>query len=360
MTRQFDVLIAGGGPAGAAAALALLRRGASVAIVEHREQVEDRMGECLHGVGREILRELGVADALLQSNARATHLHRASWGGRLEERAAISSRFGPDLHLDRRRFDALLLDAAAARGAAVLLPATLRGVAVAGGGVLALIATTEGRRELRARWVLDATGSTAAVVRRLGGVRRRVDRLVGFAAHHLPARIEPATLVEAADHGWWYSSPRPDGRMVALFLTDADAGAGCITQPDERRRWLDSAPLTRERIQSSRPGELRGYLAAPGISNWDTRLPLLPVGDAMLSFDPIAADGLCFALRSGIEAAQVCRGQGTRAAMAYRKGAAALFTNHLARRESIYAAERRHRPSPFWQRHRGGMAMRPD
>src|SRR5215470_15543481 len=56
--KDFDAVIVGGGPAGSAAALALLKRGARVAIVERKAVAEDRMGESLQGVGLEILREL--------------------------------------------------------------------------------------------------------------------------------------------------------------------------------------------------------------------------------------------------------------------------------------------------------------
>lgn len=353
--KDFDAVIVGGGPAGSAAALALLKRGARVAIVERKAVAEDRMGESLQGAGLEILRELGVLDAVKQMEMRPSYLHRASWGGGMEERSAIRSRFGPDLHLDRQQFDILLLDQAKARGAALFRPATLRGVDIVRGAVCVHVSNGQGLRELRAAWLLDATGSAASVLRRVGATRHRVDRLVGFAGHYELGQTEPSTLVEAADEGWWYSAPRPGGRMVTIFLTDADSPARHASQAAMWRRCLDSAPLTRARIRPSVPaGEIRSYVAAPGISRWDTRLPVLPVGDAALSFDPIAADGICFALRSGIEAAEVCCSRSHRVAAAYRQGAERLFSTHLARRESIYAAERRVRTSAFWQRDRSG------
>jgi flavin-dependent dehydrogenase len=286
---------------------------------------------------------------------RPSYLHRACWGGAVEERSAIRSRFGPDLHLDRREFDTVLLEQAKARGAILFRPASVRDMELARGAVSIHIANEDGMRELCAAWVLDASGSSASVLRRIGGVRHRVDRLAGFAGHYELGVTEPSTLVEAANDGWWYSAPRPGGRMVTMFLTDADSPGRHAGQTAIWGRCLESAPLTLARTRQSIPtGKMRSYVAAPGISRWNTRLPVLPVGDAALSFDPIAADGICFALRSGIEAAEVSYTRSSGAAAAYRDGIGKIFSGHLARREIIYAAERRRRSSHFWQRDRSG------
>jgi flavin-dependent dehydrogenase len=135
-------------------------------------------------------------------------------------------------------------------------------------------------------------------------------------------------------------------------VTDGESPARAARREEVWQRCLATAPLTRERLlglaATSAPV---AYLAAPGLLAWDVRKPLLPVGDALLSFDPISADGLCFALRSGLEAADALTGR--RGSLdAYRTGANAIFRAHLARRELVYASERTHRKSAFWQRAR--------
>jgi flavin-dependent dehydrogenase len=302
-------------------------------------------------VAGEALRELGVWEAFQRLEQSPSAIHRAAWGGRLEERSTVLPRYGPDLHLDRARFDALLADAAVARGAVLFRPARVQSCSIDRGA--RLIVQGEGAlKELAVRRVADATGRGAAVARKLGARRFDADRLIGVARSYLRGTRDPFTLVEAAEEGWWYTGPQPGGRLIALFVTDGDSPAHQARHGQVWARCLDTAPLTRERLRGAEAlGPPRGYLAAPGILDWDPHQPVLPVGDAALSFDPIAADGLCFALRSGLEAAAALLG--TRGSpLSYRDGIHGIFRQHLERRERIYKSER-HRPTTFWQRSRG-------
>jgi flavin-dependent dehydrogenase len=353
----FDVVVVGGGPAGSATALALLRQGARVAVVERREAAEDRLGESLHGAAAEALRELGVWEDFSLLEQRPSYLHRAAWGGSFEERCALRQRYGPDLHVDRARFDQLLLTIAGSRGAALLRPASVRRVERSAPGFRVTVAGGGNFHELVARRLIDATGRNATLARRLGATRSAVDRLVAVARSYRRGAREPTTLIEATDVGWWYSAPQPGGRLVAACFTDADLPTRHAYRDAVWSQCLEGAPLTRERLAGAAVlSPARSYLAAPALLAWDARLPLLPVGDAALCFDPIAAVGLCFALRSGIEAARAVL-SGSRAAAAYRARIQRVFAEHLARRELIYGRERAVRKTPFWLSTRGGAVL---
>ena len=224
---------------------------------------------------------------------------------------------------------------------------------IEGGALRLSVGAGQDAVELAAGRVIDATGRPAWLARQLGARRRSTDRLIGVARGFAGGSCEPFTLVEAADEGWWYSAPRPGGRLVALFLTDGDSPARAVRGDEVWARCLASAPLTRARLgRAGTAGAARAYLAGPAVLDWDPRQPFLPVGDAALSFDPVAADGLCFALRSGLEAAAVLLGR-RGSPRAYRDGVHQIFAQHLARRALIYQAERQVRPTPFWQRPRG-------
>jgi 2-polyprenyl-6-methoxyphenol hydroxylase-like FAD-dependent oxidoreductase len=61
--EMFDVLVIGGGPAGAAIALCLARQGCSVALLEATAYQSQRYGETLPPEINPVLRELGLLDA---------------------------------------------------------------------------------------------------------------------------------------------------------------------------------------------------------------------------------------------------------------------------------------------------------
>ncbi len=74
-------------------------------------------------------------------------------------------------------------------------------------------------------------------------------------------------------------------------------------------------------------------------------------GDAALSFDPIAGQGLFNALRSGMAAAEVVAGaiSGRAEACRYIDEMAQVAQIYAARRRTLYRAERRWAARSFWQ-----------
>src|ERR1051325_7227268 len=119
--KRVDVLIAGGGPAGAALAILLRRGGASVLVAERSAYDEARVGETVPGRITPLLAELGVREAFLaDAHAPATAMLSAWGGAEPIDRSGMFDPFGGGWHLDRRRFDAMLARAAEEAGAVVL------------------------------------------------------------------------------------------------------------------------------------------------------------------------------------------------------------------------------------------------
>src|SRR4051812_49869897 len=75
-----DVVVVGGGTAGAAVAVALRRQGLSVLVLDRGEERARRVGETLAGVGTLLLAELDLDHDFRAQGHREAYARRAIWG----------------------------------------------------------------------------------------------------------------------------------------------------------------------------------------------------------------------------------------------------------------------------------------
>ncbi|GAB6841595.1 flavin-dependent dehydrogenase [Methylorubrum rhodinum] len=362
MEPTADVAVVGAGPAGAAAAL-MLAPDHRVLLVDRLDAAAPpaaRIGESLPGAARRLLRDMGLWEAFLAEGHVPRHGADSLWGGPdLVSAESLRDLDGPGWHLDRARFDAWLRDRAVRRGAALVAPARLAGLARDGAG-WRLVLIRHGRElPVRARFVIEAGGRAAPVARALGLARARHDRLICRWLHGRAAGEAGRSFVAAEPDGWWYSAALPGGRRVLAFHTDADLAAA-------RETAGAAALLARARMQ---PG-LSAILAATGFApdgppsvcaahggrpatvagpGW------LAVGDAALACDPLSSQGLLNALYSALMAADAVRAALAGEADAseeYRRTigrVAHAYRDHLA---AWYDLEDRWPAHPFWARRR--------
>ncbi len=356
MARHVDVLVAGAGPAGAATGLRLARAGWSVMLVERSRFGEPRVGESLAPSVQPLLRELGVWDDFQGLGPLASWGTSSAWGSAdVDAHSHVMSPYGCGWHVDRRAVDGLLARSAAAAGVRLLLRAGVEQVRFAGPHWEAGLSSGE---QLTAGVVVDATGRTARIGRRLGARRLTFDRLVAVSrvVHGMPDDQRQHLLVETAEDGWWYSAPLPDGRTVVMLMTDADlCRSRGLADADAFDAALAGTARTRERLGVGRratPPQV--YPATSMRLQRDDSLPWLAVGDAALAVDPVSGSGVIRALRTAEAAAttvdRLLRGDAA-AVAGYERDRDAEFTAYLLERAGYYAAEARW-VTPFWQRRR--------
>jgi 2-polyprenyl-6-methoxyphenol hydroxylase-like FAD-dependent oxidoreductase len=116
-----EVLIIGGGPAGAAAAAQLASAGKHVVVVERSRYEQSRVGETLPPRTRVALERLGMVERMEGEGHLPSPALVSVWGNAVPHRNEfITSPYGHGWHIDRARFDRMLADECRARGASVL------------------------------------------------------------------------------------------------------------------------------------------------------------------------------------------------------------------------------------------------
>ncbi|HLJ86803.1 MAG TPA: NAD(P)/FAD-dependent oxidoreductase [Candidatus Angelobacter sp.] len=353
---MWDAIIAGAGPAGSVAAHVLARNGCRVLLADGVPHKKFKAGEALPGAALRILREL----QLPLSNERGLHTqiggNLSSWGS--EELIAadfLHDPDGPGWRLDRLQFDADLRTAALRSGAIFkevrVLDACRDGKAWS--------IKFDNDETATARWIVDASGRSAVLSRKLGATWKRDTQLtalytVGKAGDDI--RLN-RTIVEAVPEGWWYAALLPSGAAIAGFHTLQERAASLAACPTAWRQALNETRHVAGAFpnlifdSSLRALDASGGRLLPfGEDGW------IACGDAALSFDPIASQGIFSALYSGMMA-----GKTIHASLTGDTKALDLYTSRLEevrriyslRCLSMYRAEKRWPGSRFWRQVQG-------
>lgn len=363
MSLDYDVMVIGGGPAGAAACLTLAKyTRLKVGLVDAGHPATDfRVGETTSTALLPTLRYLGASEAFEADAHMPCQRLLAAWGSQsLSERHSVFSSWGTGWLLDRGRFDAMLLDLAAGLGAELHLGHRLADLQLDDAGWTVSLRVEGGTRSVRARYLIDASGRTGQVAGHLGMGHSIADRLAGYMAIFASDKpLDGQLCIETVADGWWYTSVLPGQRLLVAMMTDVD-----IAKAQGYHRletWADHLCGTHHIYPQIEGLQLdQGLLVRPAHSKrllQPTGRHWIAAGEANLSFDPISSMGIGYALTSGIHAARQCAAalQSPEATPddSYQRDGQRQFEEYLALRKRFYAAEQRWPASPFWKRRHG-------
>src|SRR5471030_3165068 len=181
-----DVVVIGGGPAGIATALALVRAGRQVAVIERTRYDCVRIGETLPPRARPLLAALGLPTQLQHDGHLDAPGIVTAWGDATPRcNDFIVNPYGNGWHLDRPRFDRMLATHARDAGTTIYEQAAVTACEPAGDGWRIGMQSAAGNTTIACRFVVDASGRRASPLKRRAGRRDVHDRLVGIAAFAL-------------------------------------------------------------------------------------------------------------------------------------------------------------------------------
>lgn len=354
----FDVAIVGGGPAGSATALSLRAHAPSLSIVliEASDFDACRIGETLPPPVRTILEHLQVWKDFCALGSREVFGTTSVWGQPVPfDNDFIFMPANTGWHVERASFDRMLAIAAQARGTNLLRRTSLSEFHWVDEQWRLKLSTGA---TFSARFLVDATGGKAAIARRLGARFENLDRLVGIARFFENDENDPRLLVEAFEHGWWYTAGLPGGKRIVSCVTDADLAHSLqLNKPEEWQRRLAAAPVVNSLLRECKPsGSIVVRSAASRRLEPAANEHWLAVGDAGSRFDPLSSQGIFKALRSGIFASYAIGDWLTRSddsgLRRYCHYVAKEFESYCETRAKYYSQEQRWPTSEFWLRRR--------
>lgn len=357
-----DVVVVGGGPAGAAVAAGLA--GSHRVLVVERGAAgrggaarRPRLGETLPGAAARLLRELGVWDAFHAQRHARCHARLSRWGGpQLLVEDGLRDLDGPGWSLDREAFDGLVLSAARSRGAVVMAGrAAVVGHGERGWSVRVSQGSGDLGRQVHARFLVDASGRGSRLLRPFGPAREVADRLVCVWTH-LPVRhtAQGTSYVESAPDGWWFTAPVPGGDRVVAFHTDPDVVDLSGLRAELPHRIASSCGMSEQVGDSRLDAGTRPRVCAAGASRLASVAgpDWLAVGDAAMAFDPLSSQGLFHALYTGVTSARAVEQALAGDAGAMTELARSVEPVWAAYRQTtrhLYGSELRWADRPFWR-----------
>lgn len=318
LTLLYDLIIVGGGPAGATAAIYAARHGLTTLLLDKSRFPRDKVcGDAIGDKAVDILHDLQLDKAV--ANLAGLRFSKVLLGSSNHDEAefdlsrAVKGKFVGGYMIRRQVFDAFLFDHARAVTTTSLEGFAVDDVIWENGsvcGVVGLDKTSGLRREFRARMVIGADGYRSVVARKVGkyainpahwlvSVRRYYRNVAG------PTDRIELHYVSGVTPGYFWIFPLPDG----LF----NVGIGMLSSAMKRKRVnlpeaLDTtlrdrffAPRFADAVPTEKPvgwhlpvGSLHRPCCGPGY---------LLAGDAAGLIDPFTGEGIANAMFSGRVAA---------------------------------------------------------
>lgn len=309
--NQYDVIIAGAGPAGSSAAIHLATGGLKVLLFEQKKFPRPKLcGEFISPECQDHFQKLGVARAMVCSEP-ASITETVFYSTRGHNVTVPSSWFGPRvaLGLSRAVMDDVLLRHAAEVGVSVIENANVVGPRINANLVNGLkIKVGNEEQEFQAPLTIDATGRARILARKVNQSSKQKPKLVAFKAHLQNTRVAPgACEIYFYPGGYGGLSSVEGGASNLCFIIGADQVKRCHSDPERVVRefvmqnarahhTLDPAHTTSEWLSASWEHFGR-HSPAPAKG-------LLAIGDAAAFIDPFTGSGMLMAFESGELAAE--------------------------------------------------------
>lgn len=307
-----DVIVVGGGPAGASTAWFLARAGVDVLVLDRARFPRDKpCSEYMSPQASRILAAMGALDSVERAGAeRLSGMSVRSPAGTTMRGDFVASHgykgySEHGLALRRTILDEILLRRAEAGGARLKENCQVADVLRSDSGRVCgvrVVDAASGPRELRSRIVVGADGLRSVVGRRLGLIRNGWPRRIALVSHYRGIEGMKDTGEIHLDARGYSGLSNVGGGItnVAVVVPASRSGELSADRTAFFDEWFASRPHLAGRFARAErvtPVRATGPFASAAKVAWAPGAAL--VGDAADFFDPITGEGVYAALRGG-------------------------------------------------------------
>ena len=356
-----SVAIIGAGPAGSSCAIALLQAGfTDVNLIDPEIQPAFHIGESVPPDINPLLRELGLYGEFLQDGHEISHGSCSYWGSnRKGFNDSILSPYGNGWHLNRKRFNHLLLERVKTLGGRVLHSHKFVGAQqINDQWSLKLQGRDGDSRTILSDFVVDASGFRSVFALSQGIVKVEDAPLICLALRFKGKgrlNISRQTHLESVENGWWYTTKIPGEQLlVGLYTSSEVVKSSKLNSLPNWISLLQESAQTRKWIQHLEPIDHRllGFGASSFCLDKMVGDSWAAIGDAASTYDPITSNGIMKSLTHGIKMGQIIKShfnEGSLTLLNFEKEVIAQHEHYREMRRNFYELEQRWPQSAFWK-----------
>ncbi|MEV7885288.1 NAD(P)/FAD-dependent oxidoreductase [Streptomyces sp. NPDC002817] len=313
ISDDFDVVVIGGGPAGATTAALLAQRGRRVLVLDRERFPRYHVGESLIPGFMIPMEELGLTERMEARGFERKYGGTLVWGNNQVPwnfEFSTGGRIPYAFHTRRADLDTMILDRARELGATVVEEATVKDTIEEDGrvvGVKFAVRGLDGVQQANASLVIDASGQARVIGRKYSEVNWH-DKLQNVAVwtyfdgcHRLPGDEWSNILIEGVKDGWFWGIPLDKGVFSVGYVTrSATAKASDKALEELFESEVAQTSKLKELLKDAH--QTAGFRSARDWSYTNERFygnGWVLVGDAAAFVDPLFSTGVALATMAG-------------------------------------------------------------
>ncbi|GHB26782.1 MULTISPECIES: NAD(P)/FAD-dependent oxidoreductase [Streptomyces] len=318
ISAEYDVIVIGGGPAGATTAGLLAKRGHRVLVLDRERFPRYHVGESLIPAFMRPMEEMGLTERMDERGFERKYGGSLVWGNNQVpwKFGFLKGKYPYAFHTRRADLDAMILDRARELGAHIIEDATVKEPIEENGrvvGVRYALRGMDGVREVRAGLVVDASGQARVLSRRFTDVKwhEELRNVAVWTYYDNCERLEgdeyTNILIEGLDEGWFWAIPIDKGTISVGYVTrSATAGEGGQSLEDLFHSEVGRTTKLKHMLRNGR--QSAGFRTARDWSYHSDRFygdGWVLVGDSAAFVDPLFSTGVALASLAGSTLAQI-------------------------------------------------------